>query len=66
MTDYLRNSYNMPVNKKRVRRLMHLMDIIALYPGPNFSKRYRAKYVRPYLLRNLRIYHPDRVPVIRI
>jgi len=61
MTDYLRNSYNMPINKKRVRRLMRLMDIIALYPGPNLSKRYHAEYVRPYLLRNLKIDRPDQV-----
>ena len=40
---------------------MRLMDIIALYPGPNLSKRYHAKYVRPYLLRNLNIDHIDHV-----
>ena len=61
MTDYLRNSYKMPTNKKRARRLMLLMDIIALYPGPNLSKRYHAEYVRPYLLHNLKIDHPDQV-----
>ena len=33
MTDYLRNHYGFKINKKRVRRLMRLMDIIALYPG---------------------------------
>lgn len=60
MTDYLRNGgYN--INRKRVRRLMRLMDIIALFPGPNLSKRYHAQYVRPYLLRNLVIDHVDQV-----
>ena len=61
MTDYLKNHYGCKINKKRVRRLMRLMDIIALYPGPNLSKRYLKQYVRPYLLRNLVIDHEDQV-----
>lgn len=61
MTDHLRNAHGYNINRKRVRRLMRLMDIIALYPGPNLSKRYHAKYVRPYLLRNLNIDHIDHV-----
>jgi len=61
ITDYLRHSYGYNINRKRVRRLMRLMDIMALFPGPNLSKRYRAQYVRPYLLRNLVIDCPDQV-----
>jgi putative transposase len=61
MTDYLRNSCGYSVNKKRVRRLMRIMEIMALFPGPNLSKRLHAQYVRPYLLRNLEIDHPDQV-----
>jgi len=61
ITDYLRHSHGYNINRKRVRRLMRLMDIMALFPGPNLSKRYRAQYVRPYLLRNLVIDHPDQV-----
>lgn len=61
MTDYLRNAHGYAINRKRVRRLMQLMDIIALFPGPNLSKRYHAKYVKPYLLRNLNIDHVDQV-----
>lgn len=61
MTDYLRHGNGYDINRKRVRRLMRLMDIIALYPGPNLSKRYHAQYVRPYLLRNLAIDHGDQV-----
>ena len=61
MADYLRNQYGCKVNKKRVRRLMRLMDIIALYPGPNLSKRYHRQYVRPYLLRNIQADHEDQV-----
>lgn len=61
MTDHLRNNHGYIVNRKRVRRLMRVTDIIALFPGPNLSKRYHAQYVRPYLLRNLVIDHPDQV-----
>ncbi|WFF73685.1 IS3 family transposase [Proteiniclasticum sp. QWL-01] len=57
---YLRNSGH-DINRKRVRRLMRLMDIQALYPGPNLSRRYHAQYVRPYLLRNLVIERIDQV-----
>jgi len=61
ITDYLQHKKNYRINRKRVLRLMRLMDIMALYPKPNLSKRYHAKYVRPYLLRNLTIDHPDQV-----
>lgn len=57
---YLRNSGH-DINRKRVRRLMRLMDIQALYPGPNLSRRYHAQYVRPYRLRNLVIERIDQV-----
>ena len=61
LTDYFRNTLGFCVNKKRIRRLLRVMDIIALFPGPNLSKRYHAQYVRPYLLRNLEINHTDHV-----
>ncbi|WP_369815540.1 IS3 family transposase [Anoxybacillus sp. P3H1B] len=43
------------VNRKRVRRLMRVMGIEAIYPGPNLSKRYHVQYIRSYLLRGLNI-----------
>jgi putative transposase len=49
------------VNRKRVRRLIRLMGIQAIYPKPNLSKRLHAKYCQPYLLRGLEINHPDHV-----
>lgn len=49
------------INHKRVQRLMRLMDIITIYPKPNLSKRYHAQYVKPYLLRNLKIVRPNQV-----
>ncbi len=49
------------INRKKVRRLMRVMGIYAIYPKPNLSKRYHAQYVRPYLLRNLEIIRPNQV-----
>ncbi|EGL81482.1 Integrase catalytic region [Caldalkalibacillus thermarum TA2.A1] len=60
MTAKLR-SEGFDVNKKRVRRLMRLMGIRAIYPGPNLSKRLHAQYCRSYLLRGLEINRPDHV-----
>jgi putative transposase len=33
------------INRKRVRRLMQLMGVEAIYPKPNLSKRLHAKYI---------------------
>ena len=41
--------------------MMRDMGIYTIYPKPNLSKRFHAQYVRPYLLRNLTIDHPDQV-----
>ena len=43
------------VNPKRVRRLLRLMGHHAIYPKKNLSKLGQAKYIRPYLLRNVAI-----------
>ena len=49
------------VNTKRVRRLLRLMGIMALYPKRNLSKLGLAKYIRPYLLKGLTIERPNQV-----
>ena len=49
------------VNRKRIQRLMRLMGIEVIYPGPNLSKRYHAQYIRTYLLRGLAIDRPNQV-----
>lgn len=54
------------VNHKRVRRLLRKMGIMAIYPTRNLSKLGHAKYIRPYLLRNLKIDHPNQVWAIDI
>nr|WP_197970091.1 IS3 family transposase [Paenibacillus sp. URB8-2] len=60
MTRSLKNQ-GYSVNRKRIRRLMQLMGLEAVYPKPNLSKRLHAKYCRPYLLRGLTIDRPNQV-----
>lgn len=49
------------VYRKRIQRYMREMGIRVIYPGPNLSKRNRAQYVYPYLLRNVKATHPNHV-----
>lgn len=60
MTTVLRRHGHL-VNPKRVRRLMRLMGIEAIYPKPNLSKPSKQHKKYPYLLRHLRIEQPDQV-----
>jgi len=46
------------INRKRVQRYMREMDIYAICPGPNLSRRAQDSQVYPYLLRGLEIAHP--------
>ena len=61
ITRILRRDDYLLINRKKVRRMMREMGIYTIYPKPNLSKRFHAQYVRPYLLRNLTIDHPDQV-----
>ena len=65
MQDFLL-SHDMTVNHKRIRRLLRLMGIMAIYPKKNLSKLGQAKYIRPYLLRNLSVIRPNHVWAIDI
>ncbi len=49
------------VGRKRVRRLMRLMGIRALYPRPRTSKPGKGHKIYPYLLRDLTIDRPNQV-----
>jgi putative transposase len=49
------------VNRKRVRRLMRLMGLEAIHPKPDTSRRHPEHKVYPYLLRGLKIDHPNQV-----
>jgi putative transposase len=50
-----------PVNRKRVRRLMRLMGLEAIYPKPRTTQRGAGHPIYPYLLRDLTITHVDQV-----
>lgn len=49
------------INIKRVRRLLRKMGIMAIYPKRNLSKLGHAKYIRPYLIRGLKIERPNQL-----
>ena len=49
------------VNRKRIRRLMHLMGLEALYQRPRTTKPDATAPKYPYLLRGLPITRPDQV-----
>ena len=49
------------VNHKRVRRLMRLMGLEAVYPKPRLSLSNQAHKKYPYLLTTMAIDHPDQV-----
>lgn len=49
------------VNRKRVQRLMRVMGLEALAPGPHTSKPHPAHPIYPYLLRGMAIVRPGQV-----
>jgi putative transposase len=60
MTIWLRRQGH-PVNPKRIRRLMRLMGLEAVYPKPRLSKASPEHKKYPYLLKDLVIDRPDQV-----
>jgi putative transposase len=50
-----------PANRKRVKRLMRVMGLEAIYQKPNTSRRHPGHKVYPYLLRGLAIERPNQV-----
>ncbi|MFA0964946.1 IS3 family transposase [Roseivirga sp. BDSF3-8] len=53
-------------NVKRIRRLLRKMGVEPIYPKRNLSKLGQAKYVYPYLLRNLTVNRRNQVWAIDI
>jgi putative transposase len=49
------------LNLKRVRRLMRKMVIDAIYPIRSLTKVGKSSYIKPYLLRNLKVTRPNQV-----
>ena len=60
MTDWL-EEFGWFVNEKRVARLMRLMGIRSILPGPHTSHPHPAHIKYPYLLRGLAIKAPNQV-----
>jgi putative transposase len=60
ITDGLRDIGHV-VNHKRVERLMRLMGLAAVVPGPHTSKPHPEHLTYPYLLRGKNITRPDEV-----
>lgn len=60
MTGWL-EEHGWQVNEKRVLRLMRLMGLQAVLPGPHTSRRHPQHPVYPYLLRGLKIRAPNEV-----
>jgi len=60
MRDWLRNR-GLWVNEKRVRRLMRLMGLYAIYPKPRTSRSCPEHKVYPYLLKGVTVDRPDQV-----
>ena len=60
MTRWLRRQGHR-INRKRVRRLMRLMGLEAIYQKPNLSRANAAHRVYPYLLRHLVVDRPNQV-----
>ena len=54
------------VNRKRVQRLMRVMDITTIYPKPRTSKAAKGHDIYPYLLRGLEAERPNQVWVADI
>ena len=61
ITKILRRDHSILINRKRTRRIMQQMGIYTLFPRPNLSKRYHSQFLKPYLLRHLKIERPNQV-----
>lgn len=63
MKDALRDDHAIHIGRHRVRRLMRLMGLEAIYPkkGPKTSESEPSHKKYPYLLRNLAITRPNQV-----
>ena len=65
MQDHLKD-LGREVNHKRVRRLLRLMGLEAIYPKKKLSILGDGKYIHPYLLKGLKIERPNQVWAIDI
>ena len=57
---YLR-SLGYKINRKRVQRLMGILGLAGMAPGPNTSRRHPQHKIYPYLLRGVLVTRPNQV-----
>ncbi len=60
MTLYLRD-LGQAINRKRVQRLMRMLGLAGMAPGPNTSQPHPQNKVYPYLLRGILVTRPNQV-----
>ena len=61
LTDWLKKRGYPSVGTRRTRHLLRLMGLMAIYPGPNLSRRAPGHKIYPYLLRNVPIVRANQV-----
>jgi len=61
LTDWLKKQGYPHVVTRRTQHLLRLMGLMAIYPGPNLSRRSPGHKVYPYLLRGVLINRVDQV-----
>ncbi len=61
MVSYLKLHHDKNVGRSRMRALYQLLGIKAIFPGPNTSKPHPQNPVYPYLLRGVKVCHPNHV-----
>lgn len=61
IVDYLEKKLRIPINRKRVQRLMRLMGFEGEYQKKRTTKPGKNHKIYPYLLRNLPIYYSNQV-----
>ena len=61
MRDALLARHGIRVNRKRVRRLMRLLGLCALHPGPRTTRRGKEDKIYPYLLGGMSIHGANQV-----
>lgn len=60
MAQWLRRQ-GVPINRKRVQRLLRIMGLEAIYPKPRTTQAGAGHKIYPYLLRNVTVERPNQV-----
>ena len=61
MVVFLKTEGHIVNRKQRVQRLMQIMGLVAIAPGPNTSRPHPEHKVYPYLLRGVAVVRPNQV-----